>query len=257
MTAVMTHPETERDEASVFWTAFRETPSEETALALVQHYMPMVRRIVRQMAVYTPPFMDTDDLMQHAFMGLWTAIDRFEEDRGVPFEAYAVRRIRGAVRDALRRQDPLSRTERDLLKKLDDVTHDHLIRFGISPDEEALAEAAGVDLPRLQELLVRAQPWISLDAMSDDGQSGSGPMFERVADSSSPDPRRDAMRKERIAKFRRAFRQLQPRQQKILYLYYFEDLTLREIGAILELTEARICQLHAAALLALRAILSP
>lgn len=256
MTTVLNMPDTEEQNADALWEAFQTSPCEETALALVQFYVPLVRRVVRQMAVYTPPFMDGDDLMQHAFMGLWMAIDRFDPARRVPFEAYALRRVRGAVRDALRRQDPLSRGERELLKKLDEITHDHLIRFGKAPDEETLAEAAGLDLTRLREMLLRAQPWISLDAINDDGSVGAGPLFERVADSSSPDPRRDAIRNERAAKFRSAFRQLQSRQQKILYLYYFEDLTLKEIGAILELTEARICQLHAAALLALRTLLS-
>lgn len=238
------------------WQAFREAPNEENTVALVRHYMPLVRRIVRQMAVYTPQYMDTDDLMQHAFMGLWKAIDRFDESRGVPFAAYVVPRIRGAVRDALRQQDPLSRTERDSIKKLDQITQDYLMKYHRAPDEDALAAAAGMEVEKLRALLVRAQPWISLEATAEGGNQDGGPLSERLTDYRSPDPRQETMRSELAARFRSAFRQLPSRQQKVLYLYYFEDLTLKEVGAALDLTEARICQLHAGALLALRSILT-
>ncbi len=246
----------ERSPGTVLWLRFRDEPTEDHAMALVQHHIPLVKRLVRLTAIYRPHHLDVDDLVQYALMGLWAAIEHFDPQRGVPFEAYAVPRIRGSVRDALRRQDPLSRGDRELLKKLNDITQGHLSRHNEAPDEDTLAEIAGIEVGKLRDVLVRAQPWVSLDAMMDEGQEKNGPYADRLADPRAPDPRRETIRREQSGRFRVAFRQLPDRQQKILYLYYFEDLTLKEVGAIMELTEARICQLHAAALLALKAIMT-
>lgn len=256
MTAARPAAEREKADGTAAWAAFRRDPSEANAIALIQHHIPLVRRIVRQMAIYQTAFIDMEDLMQHALMGLWTAIGRYDEARGVPFEAYAMARIRGAVHDALRRQDPLTRTERDQVKKLNQIIQSHLEEFSEAPDEETLAELAGIGLEKMRGLLTRAQPWISLDALSDEGQGTFGSLADRLPDERAPDPQKETIRHEQIARFREAFKRLPARQQKILYLYYFEDLTLKEVGAIMEVSEARVCQIHAGTLLTLRALLS-
>ncbi len=248
--------EAKKKDGDVLWAAYRRNPSEANSIALIQHHVPLVRRIVRQMAIYQTAVVDLEDLMQHALMGLWTAIGRYDDARGVPFEAYALSRIRGAVHDALRRNDPLTRTERDLLKRLNQITQEHLEEGQEAPDEETLAECAGIEVEKLRALLTRAQPWISLDAMTEDGDGGFGTLADRVPDERAPDPHRETSRHEQIERFRAAFRRLPSRQQKILYLYYFEDLTLKEIGAVMEVTEARVCQIHAGSLLTLRTLLS-
>jgi len=252
--STLSSPPPDTDEA--LWAAFRSAPSEESVMALIEFHIPLVRRVVRQMAIYRSASIDMDDLMQHALVGLWTAIGRFDETRGVPFVAYAMPRIRGAVHDALRRQDPMTRTERDLLKKLNQISLDHLMECHEAPDEETLAGLAGLEVDRMRGLLVRAQPWISLDALMEAGNGTFGALADRLPDERAPDPRRETMRREQIARFRTVFKQLPVRQQKILYLYYFEDLTLKEVGAITDLSEARICQLHAATLLVLKAMLT-
>jgi RNA polymerase sigma factor for flagellar operon FliA len=208
------------------------------------------------MAVYTPHHMDMDDLMQHAFMGLLSAIDRYDQKTKVPFEAYALYRIRGAVRDALRGQDPLSRTDRAHLKKMDEVVRTHVVKHGEAPDEEDLARETGMSLKKMRNLLTRAQPWLSIEEMAQrrTGDIKSGD--EYLADTSSPDPRKETIRNEQVARFRAAFRKLKSRQQKILYLYYFEDLTLKEIAVIFDVSEARICQLHSSILVVLKGMLT-
>lgn len=245
------------DNAASLWATHQKEPCEATAVALVEHYLPLVRRTVRSMAIYTPPSMDQDDLLQHALMGLWTAIERFDEQRGIRFEAYALSRIRGAVRDALRRHDPLSRTDRTLLKEMEKRTLTYMHKTGSLPDEEQLADALDTTLDRIRDVSVRAQPWLSLDAQrTGDAQQGNAPPFiESLVDEKASTPGQDAETSERIGIFRRAFRHLSEQQQKVLYLYYYEDLTLKEIGNALELTEARICQVHAAGLLALRSLM--
>ena len=252
----MPEPEVSQGDSSALWAAYHQNPCEASIIALIRHHIPLVRRIVRQMAIYQTAYIDMEDLMQYALMGLWTAIDRFDGERGVPFEAYALPRIRGAVHDALRKQDPLSRTERDLLKQLNRLTQGYLQEYSEAPDEETLAGLAGVDVDKMRELLVRAQPLISLDAMAGEGSDAVGSLVDRLPDERAKNPHAETSRREQLGRFRQAFKQLPVRQQKILYLYYFEDLTLKEVGAVMDLTEARICQIHAAALLALRAIIT-
>ena len=256
MNARTTKPETPARDGDALWAAYRQRPCEETGMALIRHHLPLVRRVVRQMAIYQTPFIDMEDLMQYALMGLWTAMDRFDGQRGVPFEAFALPRIRGSIHDALRRQDPLTRTEREAMKELNRITQEYMQEYNQAPDEETLAELAGIDVEKMREMLVRAQPAISLDAEMGEGGDSVSTLAERLPDERAPDPHVEASRSEQRERFRRAFKKLPVRQQKILYLYYFEDLTLKEVGAAMDLTEARICQIHAAALMQLRAIMA-
>lgn len=257
MTANTIHPNPAAEDTDVAacWAAYRADPGEATAVALLEHYLPLARRTVRSMAIYTPPDMDVDDLVQHALLGLWNAVRRFDEKRGVQFEAFALPHVRGAVRDALRRHDPLSRTDRTLLKKIEQESLDQFKRHGAVPDTTALARALDLAPERVEDLLTRAQPWLSLESTrSADGQPNLS-LLETLPDEEAPSPEQETLKRERAARFREAFRQLPVRQQKILYLYYYEDLTLKDIGEALNLTEARICQVHAAGLLALRALM--
>ncbi len=244
-------------EAADYWAAHRADPSEATAVALVEQYVPLVRRIVRSMAIYAAPNMDMDDLLQHALLGLWSAINRYEDGRGASFESYAGPRIRGAVRDALRRNDPLSRTDRALFRKVESHTQWHLEQTGTVPDETEIARALEIPVARIHEVTTRAQPWLSLDAViAGRGDTGSTISFmDTFPDEKAVDAGEEAIRSDDAELFRRAFRRLPDRQQKVLYLYYYEGLTLKEVGAVLDLTEARICQIHAAVLVALRVIM--
>lgn len=251
-------PTQEKDRAKTFWAHYQQDPCEATAVALVEHYLPLVRRTVRSMAIYTPPSMDQDDLLQHALMGLWSAIERFDHERGVRFEAYALPRIRGSVRDALRRHDPLSRTDRAFLKDMEQHTRACLEATGNLPNEEQLADALDTTVARIHDVSIRAQPWLSLDSGGvEDAQAGDTRSFiDALPDEKSKNPEQETVKNERIQIFRRAFRRLSEQQQKVLYLYYYEDFTLKEIGTAMDLTEARICQVHAAGLLALRSLMS-
>lgn len=246
----------QQETAEALWAAHAKAPSEDTVGRLVAFYLPMVRRSVAMMSVYCGPDFDRDDLIQYAMMGLWHCIETFDPERQVRFRSYARVRIRGAVLDALRRHDPLSRHERTLLKNVQNAVVAYSQQHQEVPDEATLAAEVDVDLSRLHDLTTRAQPFLSLDGTAYEGETGEGlTLGQRLVDERAPDPRMEAVRHEQGGIFRKAFRYLPQRQQKILYLYYYEDLTLKEIGATLGLTEARICQLHATALLFLRALM--
>ncbi len=244
------------EECVALWATHVAAPSEDSVARLVEFYLPMVRQTVALMSVYCRPDLDRDDLIQHAMMGLWQCIEKFDPQRQIRFRSFAMPRIRGAVLDALRRHDPLSRNDRALLKTLQDSVALFSHQHQAVPDEETLAALADIDVDRLHDLTARAQPVLSLDGIGLEDMEGNGQSLgDRLIDENAPDPRLETVRNEQGAIFRKAFKQLPSRQQKILYLYYYEDLTLKDIGAILDLTEARICQLHATALLFLKALM--
>lgn len=227
--------------------------SEKALMGLVERYLPLVHRITKRMVIYLPAHMDIEDLLQHGLIGLCEAIHSFEPARGVLFETFAHRRIRGAVLDALRRADHLTRRERSILQKLTRETVEYIDKHGKAPDEKSLAKLADIPLARLNELMAKAQPWLSLDQFFVRGDERGNELGDLLADDKVISPEDEVIMRENREYLREAFRSLPQREQKIMYLYYYEDLTLKEIAAIFDISEARVCQLHGICLLSLRA----
>ena len=243
-------------EAETLWAAHVACPCEQSLADLLDHYLPIARGVVRDFHLYSRADLDQDDVLQVAMMGLLEALRRYDPSRGVTFRSFALRRVKGAVLDLLRKTDVLSRKEREQWGRLQSAIALHLGAHGCLPDDEALALLVGVSVEHMHMLMVRVKTVLSLDMTYPGGTEGTcGCLLDTIIDESCEGPADALVREERYETFRAAFRLLDSRAQKILYLYYYEDLTLREIGQVLELTEARICQLHAKSLLVLRAIL--
>ncbi len=239
------------------WTAHLQSQSEESLADLLEHYMPIARGIVRDFHLYSRSDLDKDDVLQVAMMGLIEALKRYDPARGISFRSFATRRIKGAVLDLLRRTDVLSRLEREDWGRIQAKISSHLEQNGCLPEDEELAESLGISLERFRRLTVRVKTVLSLDMPYADNGPGAanGCLLDTIIDEGCEGPADALIREEQYATFRAAFRQLNDREQKVLYLYYYEDLTLREIGQVMDLTEARICQIHARSLLNLRVIL--
>ena len=244
-------------EEHALWELHVQDPSEQTLANLLAYYMPIARGIVRDFHLYDRADLDLDDVLQVAMMGLVEALQRFEPDRGIAFRSYATRRVKGAVLDLLRRTDVLSRREREDWGRIQAAITDFLGKEGRFPQDEELAQALGLSVDRLRMLTIRVKTVLSLDMAYDDKGDGKGGgcLLDTLLDESCEEPSTALIREEQYARFRAAFRRLDDREQKVLYLYYYEDLTLREIGQVMDLTEARICQIHAKSLLHLRVIL--
>ena len=215
------------------------------ALGSAVEYLPVVRRVVQRFARRLPSHVDIDDLMGAGVVGLLEAMERFDPARATEFTAYAEFRIKGAVIDDLRRRDLMARDARSEAKQLEHTLAQLTQTLGRVPEEDELAAHLQLDLTTLQSKLEKLTP---VRLTSFDELSGLAP-------STHDNPFEHTARHEMADKLAQAIGQLTKRQQQVLHLYYREDLTLREIGQVLSVTESRVCQILAAATLQLRALL--
>jgi RNA polymerase sigma factor for flagellar operon FliA len=222
---------------------------------LVMRYAPLVKYVIGRLAVELPATMDRDDVLSSGTIGLLQAVDRYDPDSGVRFETYALQRIRGAIIDTVRTLSPLSRGARRRARALDEANAALMQRLGRAPSPEELADELGVDQAELGRMLVEAtHVFVSLDGPAggphEDGEIAS--LRDIVRDTSQLEPGEAFAEREMLEQLRRAIESLKERDRLILSLYYHEELTLKEIGRVLGVSESRVCQVHSEALLKLR-----
>ena len=222
--------------------------------ALLRQHAPLVRRIAHHMIAKLPPNVEVDDLIQVGMIGLAEALSRFEAAQGVQFETFASQRIRGAMLDELRGSDWMSRSSRKSQKDIEQALHRVEQRLGRSPLESEIAAELGVSLEEYQSLLgkVRGTQLVYLEDMQygDDGDDGF--LDRHVADASA-DPLA-LLRDQRLrGALIDAINALPEREQYIMGMYYEHDMNLKEIAAVLGVTESRVCQLHSQSIARLRA----
>jgi RNA polymerase sigma factor for flagellar operon FliA len=243
------------DDALELWREYRRTEDPRVRDRLVLTFAPMVKYIVYRKVREMPARCDVDDFISCGLEALIRSIDRYDPEKGATLEQFAWTRIHGAVLDELRRHDWAPRSLRRWDRELSKARDQFVGLYGRKPSREELASAMGVttdELVRRQDELARAQIG-SLNAVvhSDDDAA-----IERIdtlaADDRDSDPESSVMALAAKERFRKAFDLLPPRERKIAVLLYVYNLTLREIGEILGVTESRICQLHAQILKTLR-----
>lgn len=221
---------------------------------LVVKYMPLVRYVVNGLALSLPPMLDVDDVMSYGAMGLIDAIDRFDADRGVKFETYAVTRIRGHIIDQLRAIDWIPRSARQRARQIERA-HDEIERAtGHAPSADEVAAHLGLDRGKYDQAIQDAScVTLSLDAMmhADEENMGSG-LMGMVQDQSCPCPTATLEARDMRDTVSTVLKTLPDREQHLLRLYYFEERTLQEISKVLDVSESRVCQLHTRALGRLR-----
>ncbi|MHA7599133.1 RNA polymerase sigma factor FliA [Alicycliphilus sp. T452] len=221
--------------------------------ALFHQHLPLVRRIAHHMIAKLPPNVELDDLIQVGMIGLTDALSRYEAAQGVQFETFASQRIRGAMLDELREGDWMSRGARKSQKEIEQALRRVEQRLGRSPMESEIAAELGMDLADYQTLLgkVRGTQLVYLEDMSGSDEGEEGFLDRHVADEGA-DPmavlRDQRLRTSLVA----AIKQLPEREQHIMGMYYEHDMNLKEIAAVLGVTESRVCQLHSQAIARLR-----
>lgn len=224
---------------------------------IIRQYLPLVKTVVGRLAMTLPSHVDIDDLHSAGLVGLLNAVRRFDTKSGASFETYARLRIRGAVFDELRRLDWVPRSIHDKARRVEEVVRRLEQEKGDVPTEAEVARAMNLSLEDYRHLLDQIRPasFVCLDsARGTDGDDGT-PQYEAVADTTVNDPGQGTMRRELARLIAERLEQLPEMQRKVLALYYFEDLRLREIAEVFGVTESRICQIHTQAILAIRSFL--
>jgi RNA polymerase sigma factor FliA len=227
---------------------YRSTGDARTRDRLVLAYAGIVKHIVYRKVRELPAWCEVDDLLSCGIEALIAAVDRFDPERGATFEQYAWTRVHGAVLDELRRQDwaprPLRRWERDMAKAREHFSAIHRR----PPTHDELADAMGIEREHLDRLHqdLQASELTSLNSLVLDEEDGQVERIDTIlSDALELDPERATTRTMAKEKFRRAFGRLSDRERELAVLLYVKNLTLREIGVVLGVSESRVCRLHA------------
>ena len=222
---------------------------------VIIRYSPMIKYVANRIAMRLPPHIEVDDLISVGVLGLMDAISKYDSSRGAKFKTYAEFRVRGAILDELRAMDWVPRSIRQKASSVDKVVQSLQVKLSRSPEDEEVAKEMGVSLEQFHATLneTKSIPVFSLDDLGiakDSGEQQS--LLDCLAGKADADPQtqiRLIELKEIIAK---AIDTLPEKERLMVSLYYYEELTMKEIGAVLEITESRVSQIHSKAVYRLR-----
>jgi len=222
---------------------------------LLTEHMPLVKRLAHHMKAKLPPSVEVDDLVQAGMIGLLDAISRYEETHGAQFETYAVLRIRGAMLDELRSSDWLPRSLRQNMRKVEAAMSAMQQRLGRPPSESEVAKSLKLSLADYQEMLGDGggHQLVYYEDFHDD--DGNDSFLDRYASDDDADPLRSLLDGDFRQAVIDAINMLPEREKMLMGLYYEEELNLKEIGAVMGVSESRVSQLHTQAVARLRASL--
>lgn len=224
---------------------------------LVERYLPLVKTVAGRIAMTLPSHIDLQDLYSAGLVGLLDALRRFDTQSGTSFESYARLRIRGAILDELRRMDWVPRSVREKARRVQEAMRTLEQKRGKIPSEEEVARSLNVSTEDYQTLLdeIRPASFVCLDSARNTENEEGATLYEGVADDRQVDPGERTAEREMARLIVDRLEMLPEMQRKVLALYYFEDLRLREIAEVFGVTESRICQIHAQAILSIKAYL--
>lgn len=233
------------------WTDYKTSGSPAARDLLILHYSHLVKYVVGKLSAGLPSHVDRRDLISYGMLGLIDAIDRFELERGFKFETYAMARIRGAVLDELRHEDWTPRSVRTKARRLAEARSALQQELNRAPTDGEIADILGVEPEEIDRIEARLQRSVTItldEPASEQRQS----LADSLADPTSPTPVEIFESKEMRALLMEAIGPLPERWKLVLTLYYFEGFSLQQIGAVMGVSESRVCQLHNRALRTLR-----
>jgi RNA polymerase sigma factor FliA len=221
--------------------------------SMLKQYSPLVRRLAHQMIAKLPANVEIDDLIQVGMIGLTDALSRFDAEQGVQFETFATQRIRGAMLDELRGSDWMSRGNRKSQRDIEVAVRKLEHKLGRAPQEGEIAKEMGISLAEYQDLLnkVRGTQLVYLEDMG--GDEGDNDYLDRHVSEEGADPLSQLSDRRMREALIEAIKTLPEREQYVMSMYYEQDMNLKEIAAVLGVTESRVCQLHSQSIARLRA----
>ena len=213
---------------------------------IVLDHLPLVKAIAIRVHESLPVHVDLDDLIHAGVLGLFDAVSKYDSSKNVAFQAYAKHRIKGAILDSLRQLDWASRDLRKRQRQVDSITRDLSLKLGRNPTESEMADAMGVSTERWRRMLMelRTVGLVSTTPASDHERD----RFQDFAATRELQPDRMCERRQLQTTLARAIGSLPERYQKVVFLYYTNDMTMKQIGEVLGVNESRISQIHKTAL---------
>ena len=239
------------------WHTFKNTDSEDARDKLILHYSPLVKYVAGRVSASLPQMIENGDLVSYGIFGLIDAIEKFDLSRQIKFETYAMSRIKGAIIDELRAMDWVPRSVRSKAKDLENAMVRLENQFKRVPTDEEVAEELGITISDLHGILTQIS-YTSMVALEEQWSVGSNredkvSLIEMIEDKTTAGP----VDKFELAEMKEilatAIDRLPDREKTVIALYYYENLTLREIGEVLGVTESRVSQLHTKAIMRLKA----
>ncbi len=220
-----------------------------------RRYAPLMKYVVDRVASNVPKYVERDDLLNAAALGLFDALDKYDTSKGTKFETYAVWRIRGAVLDELRAMDWASRSVRRKARHIDTLTRDLDQRLGRAASDDELADAMSMSSVEMARVLeeVRGVVLLSLNQTGNETEEGhSGGLAEVIEDPNSENALEEIERAQMSEVLVEFISDLSEQEKLVLALYYYEEMTLKEIGQTLGISESRVSQIHTKAISRLR-----
>jgi len=245
---------------SELWSRYKQTADQKSRDELIIEYSPLVRQVAARVGAGLPSQVEHADLISYGVFGLIDAIDKYDPQRPVKFETYAIARIRGAIIDELRSLDWIPRSIRSRAREVERAHADLEAKLHRTPSEREMADHLEITAEEYRSTINRLSNLniIALDEVTSSGSDRTETMtlLDTLHDSNALDPAGSMEFEETQFLLARAIDQLGEREKFVLALYYFENMTLAEIGAVLEVTESRISQMHTKAVAQLRERLS-
>jgi RNA polymerase sigma factor FliA len=238
-----------------WWERYRDTHDPDVRERLILHYAPLVKYVAGRVAVGMPPNVEHADLVSYGIFGLMDAIEKFDLSKGYKFETYAITRIKGAIIDELRSVDWVPRSVRAKARKIEAAVARLEAQLLRAPTDEELAAELEMTLDELEEALTKMSltSVAALDEVLDVGEGDRISLVDTLQDLNTVMPEQSVDEQATRDLRRQAIGRLTEREQTVLGLYYFEGMTLAQVGDVLGVTESRICQIHTKAVMSLRA----
>ena len=247
------------EDTQTLWHDYRRTNDRALRDRLILTYAPLVKFVAGRLGAALPSHVDEQDLVSYGLLGLIGAIERYDPDREIKFETYAIARIRGAIIDELRSLDWVPRSVRTRARQIERAIAELERSLMRAPTDDEIAAKLGIGLDELEESLteISRSSMAALDELWTPSAGGDQiALIDTIEDTSGPDPEVSLEKGELKEALGEAIARLPEREKLVVTLYYYEELTLREIGEVLGVTESRVSQLHTKAVLRLKARLS-
>jgi len=234
---------------------FKDRLNKKVRDSLIIQYIYLTRYVVGRVKVSLPPTFSIEDISSYGVEGLIDAIEKFSPDKGARFETYALMRIRGNIIDKIRSQDFLPRSARKKIKDVKDAQEHLRQKFGRQPTSAEVGELLGLEKEKVDQILADDTTITSIYDKRGSSED-SVEIIDTIQDTKSLNPQEQMEEKDVKKELEYALKRLPERERMIMVLYYHENMTLKEIGETIEISESRVCQIHAQAVMKLKNILS-